>query len=190
MDKKRCEWVTDEPIYIKYHDEEWGNLERFQDDHFLFEMLTLEGAQAGLSWLTILKRRQAYREAFDDFDPKVVAAYSEEKERELVHNKGIIRNKRKIASTINNAKAFVNIQETFGSFHAYLWEFVGSKQIMNHWEEHADVPASTDLSKCLSKELRQRGFSFVGPVICYAYLQAIGIINDHTKKCYLADRKV
>lgn len=189
MEKNRCEWVTKDPLYIQYHDEEWGNIERFCDDHYLFEMLTLEGAQAGLSWITILKRREHYREAFDHFDPLIVASYTEEKINNLLDNKGIIRNERKIKSTVNNAKAFVNIQEEWGSFHNYLWEFFGGKQIKNHWKSHEEVPASTVESEKLSKELRKRGFSFVGPVICYSFMQAVGLVNDHTVDCYLYHEK-
>lgn len=185
MDKKRCEWVTNDPIYIKYHDEEWGSLDQFQDDHYLFEMLILEGAQAGLNWITILKRRQNYRKAFDYFDPVIVASYTEDKKNELLNNKGIIRNKRKIESAIKNAKAFLDIQNTHGSFHEFLWEFVGKKQVINHWKRQEDVPASTNLSVQLSEELRKRGFSFVGPIICYSYLQAVGLINDHIEDCFL-----
>lgn len=189
MKKNRCEWVTDDPLYIKYHDQEWGDLEKFRNDQYLFEMLTLEGAQAGLSWITILKRRENYREAFDQFDPLIVASYTEEKIKQLLNNKGIIRNKRKIESTVNNAKAFVNIQEEWGSFHVYLWEFFGGKQIINHWKSHNEVPASTKESEKLSKELRKRGFSFVGPVICYSFMQAVGLVNDHTVDCYLYGKK-
>jgi len=155
MEKQRCAWVTKDPIYIQYHDEEWGNLSRFEDDQYLFEMLTLEGAQAGLSWLTILKRRENYRAAFDQFNPAIVALYSETKKQQLLENKGIIRNKRKIESTINNAKKLLNIQEEFGSFHAFLWSFIGEKQIINHWKQDEDVPASTRESEQLSKELKK-----------------------------------
>jgi|SRR5690625_2644104 len=185
MPKKRCEWVTDDPIYIKYHDEEWGSLNQFYDDHYLFEMLTLEGAQAGLSWLTILKRREQYRKAFDQFNPEVVAQYTDKKKNELMSNQGIIRNKRKIISTINNAKAFINVQQEFGSFHAFLWDFIGRKQIINQWDTNEQVPASSKESERLSDELKHRGFTFVGPVICYSFMQAIGLINDHTINCFL-----
>lgn len=183
--KTRCEWVTDDPLYITYHDEEWGALHQLKDDNYLFEMLTLEGAQAGLSWITILKRRENYRQAFDDFDPVIVAQYGSEKKEQLLQNKGIIRNKRKIDSTIKNANAFLKIQKEFGGFHAFLWEFIGGKQIVNHWDEHKDVPSSSDLSKKLSNELKKYGFTFVGPIICYSFLQAVGVVNDHTKKCFL-----
>lgn len=189
MEKKRCDWVTDDPLYQAYHDEEWGSLSRFQNDHYLFEMLTLEGAQAGLSWITILKRRENYRKAFDAFDPAVIANYGEEKINQLLGNKGIIRNRRKIESTINNGQAFVKVQEEFGSFHRFLWEFVGGKQIVNSWRKQEDVPASSDLSEALSKELKKRGFTFVGPIICYSFLQAVGLIDDHTIGCFLKSTK-
>lgn len=182
---KRCAWVTDDPVYIEYHDKEWGSLDNFENDQYLFEMLILEGAQAGLSWITILKRRENYRAAFAQFDPVQVAAFGEAKVNELLQNEGIIRNKRKIASAIQNAKAFIKVQSEFGSFHQYLWEFAGGKLIKNNWSNHKDIPVSSDLSKRLSKDLKKRGFSFVGPVICYSYLQAIGLIQDHLIDCYL-----
>lgn len=181
----RCGWVTDDLIYIKYHDEEWGNIRRFHDDHYLFEMLTLEGAQAGLSWITILKRREAYREAFCHFDPEKVAVYTEKQVKALMNNEGIIRNKRKIISTIHNAQAFINMQKELGSFHQFLWDFFNQRQIVNHWKTDEEVPASTTESVRLSKALKKRGFSFVGPVICYSFMQAVGIVDDHTTECYL-----
>ncbi|MEI3604159.1 DNA-3-methyladenine glycosylase I [Pseudogracilibacillus sp. SE30717A] len=185
MEKERCKWVTNDPLYIKYHDEEWGNMDRFNDDRYLFEMLLLEGAQAGLSWITILKRRENYRHAFDNFDPKIIATYTSDKKGALLEDKGIIRNKRKIESAIRNAKAFLQVQEEYGSFHAFLWEIVGRRQIINHWEYHEEVPAKSVESEKLSKELKKRDFSFVGPVICYSFMQAVGLINDHTKSCFL-----
>lgn len=185
MSKIRCAWVTDDPVYVQYHDEEWGNMERFLDDHYLFEMITLEGAQAGLSWITILKRRTHYREAFAYFDPEIVAAYDTEQMERLLHNEGLIRNKRKMMSTINNAQAILEMQKEFGSFHHFLWEFVGKRPIINHWETKEEVPASSALSAHLSKELKERGFTFVGPVICYSFMQAIGLIHDHTTNCFL-----
>lgn len=181
----RCGWVTDDPIYIKYHDEEWGNIRRFHDDHYLFEMLTLEGAQAGLSWITILKRREAYREAFCHFDAEKVAIYTEKQVEALMNNEGIIRNKRKIISTIHNAQAFIDVQKEFGSFHQFLWDFFHQRQIVNHWKTDEEVPAFTTESVRLSKALKKRGFSFVGPVICYSFMQAVGIVDDHTTECYL-----
>lgn len=183
----RCGWVTDEPIYIRYHDEEWGEFSRFQDDDYLFEMLTLEGAQAGLSWITILKRREAYRKAFHDFDLEKVALFTEEQIDILMQNEGIIRNQRKITSTIRNAQAFLEVQSEFGSFHQYLWKFFDQRQIVNHWKTDEEVPASTEESIRLSKALKKRGFSFVGPVICYSFMQAVGIVDDHTMECFLYD---
>ncbi|HLR64783.1 MAG TPA: DNA-3-methyladenine glycosylase I [Pseudogracilibacillus sp.] len=183
---KRCDWVTEDLIYIKYHDEEWGQFNQFTNDHYLFEMLTLEGAQAGLSWLTILKRRHHYQKAFDYFDPREVAKYDELKIKELLSNERIIRNRRKVESTIKNAQAFLAIQEKYGSFHAYLRFIIDQElPIVNEWSSHEAVPAQTDLSKQLSKALKKEGFSFVGPVICYAFMQAVGIVNDHTKDCDL-----
>jgi DNA-3-methyladenine glycosylase I len=184
-DKPRCEWVSADPIYITYHDEEWGNMDRFHNDNYLFEMLVLEGAQAGLSWLTILKRRENYREAFRGFDPILVANFGEKEVEALLQNEGIIRNRRKIESASQNAKAVIRLQKEFGSFHAFLWDFIDEKPIINHWEKHADVPAATALSTGLSRELKKRGFSFVGPVICYSFLQAVGLVQDHTAQCFL-----
>ncbi|WP_010529296.1 DNA-3-methyladenine glycosylase I [Lentibacillus jeotgali] len=183
MDRTRCEWVTDDPIYIVYHDDEWGR--PTHDDQSLFEMLSLEGAQAGLSWITILKRRENYREAFDHFDPEKVACYDSDKVHELIQNEGIIRNRRKIESVITNAMAFLKIQREFGSFDRYIWQFVGGEPIVNDWDEHAEVPATTKESEQMSKDLKKRGFKFVGPTICYAFMQATGMVNDHTKKCFL-----
>lgn len=189
-DMSRCAWVSDEEIYIDYHDQEWGRLNQFDNDHYLFEMLVLEGAQAGLSWITILKRREAYREAFQKFDPQKVALFEEEDIERLSHNEGIIRNERKIRSAVKNAQALLEVQEKFGSFHAYLWQFVGEAPVVNHWKTEAEVPASSSLSMRLAKDLKRRGFSFVGPVICYAYLQAIGLIQDHTMGCFLYREKL
>lgn len=175
--------MSEEPIYIAYHDEEWGN-PVFDDDRYLFEMLTLEGAQAGLSWITILKRRGNYQRAFDNFEVDVIAAYSNEKVEALMQDVGIIRNRRKIESVIKNAKAFKQIQEEFGSFDQYIWGFTDREPVINQWEKHEDVPAQTDLSKQISKDLKKRGFSFVGPVICYSFMQAVGMVNDHTTNCF------
>lgn len=184
----RCSWVTEDPLYITYHDEEWGR--SVYDDQHLFEMLSLEGAQAGLSWLTILKRRENYRNAFDNFDPVIVQSYDEAKVQELLQNAGIIRNKLKVRSVISNAKAFVQVQQEFGSFHTYLWQFVNNEPLLNDWESNAEVPASTKESEVLSKDFKKRGFKFVGPVICYAFMQAVGMINNHEKKCFLHHAKV
>lgn len=178
----RCAWVTDDPIYIRYHDEEWGVPEH--DDTKLFELLTLEGAQAGLSWLTILKKRENYRIAFDNFDIAKVADYDQTKVEELMQNKGIVRNRLKIQSTINNAKAIIKIQMEFGSFDTYIWGFVGDKPIINAWTNLSEVPAKTRESDAMSKDLSKRGFKFVGSTICYAFMQATGMVNDHITDCY------
>ncbi|MEM6284243.1 MAG: DNA-3-methyladenine glycosylase I [Chloroflexota bacterium] len=178
----RCAWVTEDPLYITYHDEEWGVPVR-GDDVKLFEMLTLEGAQAGLSWITVLKRREGYRKAFDAFDPEKVAHYDDEKIAALLQNPGIIRNKLKVRGTVKNAQAFLRVQQEFGSFSDYVWSFVDGKPVQNAWTTLADVPAETDTSKKLSKDLKKRGFTFVGPTIMYAFMQATGMVNDHTTDC-------
>lgn len=188
MNKRRCGWVTDEPIYQQYHDQEWGNLQQFEDDHYLFEMLTLEGAQAGLSWITILKRRPAYREAFMQFDPKKVANFQMADVDRLMQDEGIIRNRRKIESTVNNAQMLLQVQKDDGSFHDFLCQFFEGKQIVNQWQTDDEVPASTEASVSLSKELKKRGFTFVGPIICYSFMQAVGIVNDHIADCFLAQK--
>src|SRR5699024_2752714 len=185
MGQQRCEWVTNDPLSIRYHDEEWGNLDHFRNDIYLFEMLTLEGAQAGLSWMTILKKRDNYRKAFCGFDIEKVAAFTEADVEQLKQNEGIIRNQRKIKSTITNARAVLEMQRIYGSFHAYLWDFMDGEPIVNQWTTYKEVPASTPLSKDLSKALKKQGFSFVGPVICYSFLQATGLIQDHTTNCFL-----
>lgn len=183
MTKQRCAWVTDDPLYIHYHDYEWGR--PVFNDHILFEMLTLEGAQAGLSWLTILKRRENYRKAFANFDPYKISLFGEENVQQLMRYPGIIRNELKIRSVITNAKAFLKIQAEYGRFSDYLWQFVDGKPIKNHWRSQEEVPTVTKESERLSKDLKKRGFSFVGPVICYAFMQAVGMVNDHTKDCFL-----
>jgi len=180
--KKRCEWAKDEPN-ITYHDKEWGRPQH--SDQKLFEFLILEGAQAGLSWTTILKRRAGYREAFSDFDALIVSKYTQKHVAKLLKDKSIIRNKLKITSAINNAKQFLKIQEEFGSFDNYLWGFVDHKSIRNKFQKLSDLPASTEISEKLSQDLKKRGFNFVGPTICYALMQAIGMVNDHTSKCFL-----
>lgn len=177
----RCEWAKD-PIMIDYHDKEWGTPQH--DDTRLFEMLILEGAQAGLSWSTILKRRQSYRQAFDNFDPHKVSKYSKQEIKRLLANKGVIRNPLKIESAINNAKAFLAIQKEFGSFDKYIWKFVNYTPIRNRFKKLSDVPSSTPLSDKISADLKKRGFSFVGTTICYSYMQAIGIVNDHVVGCF------
>ncbi|MBF0707275.1 DNA-3-methyladenine glycosylase I [Alkalihalobacillus hwajinpoensis] len=178
----RCAWVNEEEIYKEYHDHEWGV--PVYDDQKLFEMLILEGAQAGLSWITILKRRENYRAAFDQFIVEKVATYDEDKIQELLHNEGIIRNKLKVRGTVKNAKAFMEIQEEFGSFSSYIWCFTQDTPIINDWKSIEEVPAETELSKKISKDMKKRGFTFVGPVIIYSFLQAVGLVNDHTTDCF------
>ncbi len=180
--KKRCQWAKDEPN-ITYHDNEWGTPEH--NDQKLFEFLILEGAQAGLSWVTILKRRDGYRKAFSNFDAKKVAKYSQKQVEKLLLDESIIRNRLKINSAINNAKQFLKVQSEFGSFDNYLWGFVNHKPIKSKFKKISDLPASTDISEKLSADLKKRGFNFVGPTICYAFMQAIGMVNDHTSDCFL-----
>ena len=180
---KRCDWApTNNELYIKYHDEEWGV--EVHDDRKLFEMLILEGAQAGLSWSTVLKKRENYRKAFDKFDYEKISRYDEGKIKELLNNAGIIRNKLKIKSAIRNAKVFLEIQKEFGSFDKYIWKFVNFKQIDNKFKSMEEIPASTELSDKISKDLKKRGMNFVGTTIIYAYLQSIGIVNDHQVDCF------
>jgi len=177
----RCHWATSE-LNIPYHDEEWGV--PLHDDRALFELLILEGAQAGLSWDTVLKKRARYREVFDGFDVEKVARYDKRKVRELLKDAGIIRNRLKIAATISNAQAFLKVREEFGSFDAYLWRFVGGKPKQNAWKTHKRLPAKTAESDAMSKDLQKRGFRFVGSTICYAFMQATGIVNDHLVECF------
>jgi DNA-3-methyladenine glycosylase I len=178
----RCKWAGEDPLYCDYHDNEWGV--PLHDDQMLFEFLILEGAQAGLSWITILRKRENYRKAFDNFDPNVVVNYTPEKVEELLQNEGIIRNKLKITSAIKNAKAFLEVQKEFGSFDKYIWSFTDGKTIQNHWANMSEVPALTPESEAMSKDLKKRGFKFVGPTICYALMQATGMVNDHTTYCF------
>ena len=178
----RCGWVTDDPIYINYHDEEWGV--PIYDDSLLFEFLMLEGAQAGLSWLTILKRRENYRIHFDHFDALKIVSYDEKKVTDLISNPGIIRNKLKINSVIENAKAYLKIKEEYDSFSNYIWQFVKGKPQQNHWKHLKQVPTSTIISDKMSKDLKMRGFKFVGTTICYAFMQAVGMVNDHITDCF------
>jgi len=178
----RCAWAGSDPLYQAYHDLEWGA--PLHDDRLLFEFLVLEGAQAGLSWITILRKRAAYRMAFDGFDPRLVASFDGLKTAELLANPGIVRNRLKVASAIGNARAFLNVQEEFGSFDAYLWRFVDNRPLQNAWASMASVPASTALSDALSRDLKQRGFNFVGSTICYAFMQAVGMVNDHIRDCF------
>jgi DNA-3-methyladenine glycosylase I len=178
----RCDWTTDDPMMINYHDEEWG--EPKHDDRRLFEDLILDGAQAGLSWSTILRKRENYREAFDNFNPDKVAAYDEAKIEELLQNPGIVRNRQKVNSAVKNANAFLKIQEEFGSFDAYIWGFVDGVPIQNQWKSMSELPAKTELSEEISKDLKKRGFNFVGPTIIYAFMQAVGMVNDHAVGCF------
>jgi DNA-3-methyladenine glycosylase I len=178
---KRCDWARNDPA-IKYHDEEWGVPQH--DDQKLFEFLILEGAQAGLSWDTILRKRENYREAFDNFDAEKIALYDEKKQAELLQNEGIIRNRLKIASATQNAKAFLEIQKEFGSFDKYIWTFVGGKPIVNKRKNLSEVPAKTEISDRVSKDLKKRGFNFVGSTIMYAFMQACGLVNDHLVSCF------
>jgi len=180
--KIRCAWVNSDPQYVAYHDDEWGV--PVYDDRKLFEMLILEGAQAGLSWITILRRRMNYREAFDGFDARKIAQYDEAKVAELLSDAGIIRNRLKIRAAIANAKAFLAIQKEYGSFAKYIWRFVGGKPKQNHWQSLSEIPTATEESRAMSKDLRLRGFKFVGPTICYAFMQACGLVNDHTIDCF------
>ena len=184
--KKRCAWVTADPVYEDYHDNEWGV--PIYDDQALFEFLILEGMQAGLSWLTILKRRENYRRAFDDFDPKKIVKYGVKKIEKLLQDPGIIRNKLKVASIITNAEAYLEFTRE-KSFTDYLWEFVDGKPLCNHYETIEEVPARTEISDRLSKDLKKKGFKFVGSTICYAFMQAVGMVNDHTMDCFCHKKK-
>ena len=179
----RCPWVDlTKEDYVAYHDLEWGLPNH--DDRLLFEFLILEGAQAGLSWYTVLRKREGYRTAFDGFNPEIVAGYDEAKVAELLGNPGIIRNKQKVLAAISNAKSFLEVGKEFGSFDAYIWGFVGGKPKLNSFRNHSDYPSMTPESDALSKDLRQRGFKFVGSTICYAHMQATGMVNDHTLECF------
>jgi DNA-3-methyladenine glycosylase I len=180
--KHRCHWCTDDPIYLDYHDHEWGI--PLHDDIRLFEMLVLEGAQAGLSWLTILKKRQNYRRAFEGFRPEIVAAYGPKEIDALLHDPGIIRNGLKIKAAIQNARQVLEIQAEFGSLDSYLWNFVGGKPIRNAWKDFKGIPSQSRESDLMSVELKKRGFKFVGTKICYAFIQAVGMVNDHEVSCF------
>ena len=178
----RCGWVPNDPLYIAYHDEEWGV--PLHDDRQLFELLILEGAQAGLSWSTILNKREGYRAAFDGFDPVKVASYDDAKVAELLANPGIVRNRLKIAAAVSNAQAYLAVQAEFGSFDRYVWDFIGGAPLVNSWTHYSEVPAETSESQALSRDLRKRGFRFVGPTIMYAFMQSAGMVNDHEAGCF------
>jgi len=180
--KTRCKWATKNEAEKEYHDAEWGI--PVYDDRLLFEFLILEGAQAGLSWITILNKRENYREAFGNFEAKKIVNYTQEKIDELLQNKGIVRNKLKVNSVVTNAKIFLEVQKEYGSFSNYIWSFVDDKVIQNHFKNVADVPAKTAVSDTMSKALKKRGFKFIGSTICYAFMQAVGMVNDHTTDCF------
>ncbi len=182
MAKTRCDWGTTSQLYIDYHDNEWGV--PVHDDRKLFEFLTLEGAQAGLSWETVLKKRENYRKAFSNFDPAKISRYGDKKIEALLENKGIIRNRLKIASAINNAKKFLEVRKEFGTFDTYIWQFVDGRPITNRFKSIRELPATTKVSDAMSKDLKKRGFKFVGPTICYAHMQATGMVNDHVVGCF------
>jgi len=186
-EKQRCAWGESPEIYRKYHDEEWGV--PLHDDRKLFEMLILEGVQAGLSWLTVLNKRENYRKAFDNFDPKKIAKYSEAKKAKLKENAGIIRNKLKINAAVVNANCYLEVVKEFGSFDKYIWQFVGGKPIINHFKTMEEVPVSTPESDAMAKDLKKRGFKFVGTTICYAYMQATGMVDDHILSCWKKKKK-
>lgn len=185
--KTRCGWVTADPLYIEYHDKEWGV--PIYDDQKLFEFLILEGAQAGLSWLTVLKKRENYRTSFDNFIPEKIARYSPAKIEKLLTNPGIIRNRLKVESTVTNAKAYLKMLDEWESFSDYIWHFVEGKPIKNHWPTLRQIPAKTTISDTMSKDLKKRGFKFVGTTICYAFMQAVGMVNDHTQDCFCYRKK-
>jgi DNA-3-methyladenine glycosylase I len=187
MELTRCDWVNADPVYIAYHDEEWGK--PLVDDLKLFELLMLEGMQAGLSWYTVLKKRESFREAFDGFDPEKIVLYGEDKVEELMQNVGIVRNRLKIKSIITNAEVYLQICREEGSFAGYLWSFVGGAQVVNHWNTRAEVPATTPQSDQMSKALKRKGMKFVGSTICYAFMQASGMVDDHMMDCFCRSSK-
>ena len=182
MERQRCEWGTSSALYIEYHDMEWGV--PVHDERKLFEFLILEGAQAGLSWSTILNKRQAYMQAFDNFEPAKVASYDVTKVQQLLTNSGIVRNRLKIQAAIQNARSYLAIQDQYGSFDTYIWQFVDGKPVQNSWKSLQEIPATTKESDAMSKELKKRGFTFVGSTICYAFMQAVGMVNDHIVDCF------
>lgn len=180
--QKRCEWCVVDPLYQKYHDKEWGV--PITNDRKLFEMLTLEGAQAGLSWITILKKRPHYRKVFEKFNPELIARYNKRKIATLLNDPGIVRNRLKVEGTVKNARAYLELKEQEGKFSTFLWRFVDGTPIMNKWKNMKQIPATTKESEAMSKELKKRGFTFVGPTICYAFMQSVGMVNDHTTDCF------
>ena len=180
--RRRCPWTTDDPLYVRYHDEEWGR--PVHDDRKLFEFLVLEGAQAGLSWITILKKREGYRKAFGDFEPERVARFGPARIEKLLQDPGIVRNRAKVESAVENARHFLEVQQEFGSYDSYVWQFVDGEPRLNRYRRMAQVPAKTSESESMSRDLRSRGFRFVGPTICYAYMQAVGMVNDHLVDCF------
>lgn len=180
-DKCGCTWANSDPDLKNYHDHEWGR--PVHDDRLLFEFLILEGAQAGLSWKTVLLKRDAYRKAFDNFEPSIVAQYDDKKTKELMANAGIIRNWRKIEAAVSNAKGVLRIQKEFGSFDSYVWGFVGGRPLKHEYQSMSEIPTESEESRALSKDLKRRGFGFVGPTICYSFMQAVGLVNDHVKGC-------
>ncbi len=181
--RRRCGWAGTDPLYVAYHDEEWGV--PLHDDDRLFEMLVLEGAQAGLSWITILRKRERYRQVFEAFDPSRVARFGRRKVESLLLDPGIVRNRAKVEGAVGGARAFLEVVREHGSFDAYLWRFVGGKPLRNRWRSLSEVPAETAESRALSRDLKSRGFSFVGPTICYAFMQAVGMVDDHLTTCFL-----
>ena len=185
-EKIRCGWASGDASLIEYHDEEWGV--PVHDDKTLFEFLVLEGAQAGLNWVTVLKKRESYREAFDGFDFEIIASYDRKKVTQLLAEKGIIRNRLKIESVVVNAKALLKVREEFGTFDSYIWKFVGGRRIKNNWSTLRLIPAKTGVSVSMSKDMMRRGFMFVGPTICYSYMQAVGLVNDHITSCFRHDQ--
>jgi DNA-3-methyladenine glycosylase I len=180
--KPRCAWAGDDPLYVAYHDREWGV--PLHDDQRLFELLTLEGAQAGLAWITILRKREGYRAAFDGFDPEKVAGYGRRKIESLLRDPGIVRNRAKVLGTVQNARAFAKVRDEAGSFDRHVWSFVGGRPLQNRRASMKEVPAETEESRAMSKDLKKRGFTFVGPTICYAFMQAAGLVNDHVASCF------
>ena len=186
-EKQRCDWIKDHSLYLQYHDKEWGV--PIYDDHKLFELLVLESAEAGLSWLTILKKRANYRLAYDNFDPEKVACYDSKKEEELMMNAGIIRSKAKIISSVQNARKFLEIQKQHGSFSNYIWDYTGQQPILNNWNTSEEVPSRTDLSDTICADMKSRGFTFIGSKIIYAFMQAIGMVNDHPVYCFRHHKK-